>query len=59
MSDHIGPGQRFAIAAIEVCDRILTRNNQVTIHWVPSHSKVKGNEKADAYAKAAASRTAP
>ena len=25
--DCIGPGQRFAIAAIEVCDRILTRDN--------------------------------
>ena len=41
-TDHIGPGQRFAIAAMEACDRILTRENQVTIRWVPSHSQVEG-----------------
>ena len=58
-SDHIGPGQRFVIVAIEVCGRILTRDNQVTIRWVPSHNKVEVNERADAYSKAAASRTAP
>ena len=58
-SDRIGPGQRFAIATIEVCDRILTRDNQVTIRWVPSHNRVGGNEMADTYAKAAASRSAP
>ena len=38
-----------AIAAMEVCDRILARDNQVTIRWVPAHSKVEGNEKADDY----------
>ena len=54
-SDYIGSGQRFGIAAIEVCGRTLTRGNQVTIRWVPSHSQVEGNEKADVYAKAAAS----
>ena len=44
---------------MEACDRILSRDNQVTIRWVPAHIKVEGNEKADAYAKAAAARTAP
>ena len=46
-SEYICPGQRFTIAAMETGDRILTRNNQVTIRWVPAHSKVEGNEKAD------------
>ena len=35
---------------MEACDRILPRDNQVTIRWVPAHIKVEGNEKADAYA---------
>lgn len=30
-SDEIGPGQRFTIAAMEACDRILTRDNHVTV----------------------------
>ena len=44
---------------MEACDRILARDNHVTIRWVPSHTRVEGNEKADIYAKAAASRSAP
>jgi hypothetical protein len=58
-TDALGPGQRFAIAAIEVCDRVLSRDNEVTIRWVPAHSKVAGNEQADKYAKATARRLAP
>jgi ribonuclease HI len=44
---------------MEVCDRVLARDNEVTIRWVPAHSRVEGNEQADSYAKAAARRTAP
>lgn len=44
-------GQRFAVASMEVCTRILSRDNDATICWVPAHN---GNEKADEYAKAAA-----
>ena len=54
-----GPGQRFAIAAMEVCGRVLARDNEVTIHWVAAHHGVAGNERADEYAKAAASRSIP
>ena len=54
----MGPGQRFANAAIEVCDRILARGGQVTIRWVPSYIEIEGNEM-DRYAKAAADRSAP
>ena len=53
-SDSIGPGQRFAVAAIEACTRVLARDNEVSIRWVPAHHGVLGNEKADEYAKAAA-----
>ena len=46
-SGSIGPGQRFAIAAMEVCDRVLSRDNEVAIRWVPTHHEIAGNEKAD------------
>ena len=52
--DELGPGQRFAAAAIEVCSRIITNDNSVTIRWVPAHSGATGNEVADRYAKSAA-----
>ena len=47
------------MAAIEVCSRILTRNNEATIRWVPAHSGASGNEVADKYAKALATGGAP
>ena len=58
-TDAIGPGQRFAIAAMEVCGRVFARDNEVTIRWVPTHHGIQGNEKADEFAKAAAGRAAP
>ena len=54
-----GPGQRFAVAAIEVCSRIRMRDNEVTIRWVPAHSGAAGNEAADRYAKSAATGKDP
>ena len=57
-ADILSPGQRFAIAAMEVCDRVLTRDNEVTIRWVPAHSEVAGDEQADSDAKMAARWTA-
>ena len=50
----LGPGQRFAVAAIEVCSRAIANDNSVTIQWVPAHSGATGNEVADRYAKGAA-----
>ena len=52
-TDAIGLGQR-----LEVCDRVLAREN-VNIRWVPTHHGIQDNEKADAFAKAAAGRPAP
>ena len=43
---------------MEVCDRVLIREGEVTIRWVPSHSGIPGNEKADQFVKAATGRTA-
>ena len=51
--DALGPGQRFAVAAIEICSRVLDRSNTYTVRWVPAHSGAKGNEQADRWAKEA------
>ena len=58
-SDIIGPGQRFAVAAIEVGTRLMSRGNDVAIHWVPAHHMVQGNVTADEMAKAAAEGSSP
>lgn len=50
----IGPVQQWARAAIEVCSRVMSRDNQVTILWVPAHSGIAGNEEAGRLAKGAA-----
>ena len=58
-SDAIGPGQRFAAAAIEVGTQLTPRNNEVAIHWVPAHHGVQGNETADEMARAAGEGNQP
>ena len=57
--DAPGLGRRFAIAATEVCDLIITRDDEVTIRWVPAYHEIAGNEKTGKFAKAAAGQTAP
>ena len=52
-SGAVGSGQHLARAAIEVCSRILNRDNEVTALWVPAHVGIAGNE-ADRLAKGAA-----
>ena len=56
--DDLGPGQRFAVAAIEVCSRIRANDNSVTIRWVPVHSGAAGNV-ADRYATSAVTGEEP
>lgn len=59
-TDSIGSGQRFAIATIEICTRLLARDNEVATHWAPAHHGVPGNEEADdEFAKAAAEGEEP
>ena len=50
----MGPGQRFAVAIIEVRSRLLSRGKTLTPRRVPSHLGVEGNEVADDWAKRAA-----
>ena len=54
-TDMLGPGQQWARAAMEVHARLTARGNEVTLHWVPAHSGVMGNEVVDGLAKEAAS----
>ena len=56
-SDRLGPGQRHAAAAIDLCDRLMSRGNSVTIRWTPAHLGVEGNEMADPWAKGVAEST--
>ena len=58
-TDAIGLGQSFGIAAIEGCSRVMSRDSEITVRWVPAHNGVPGNEKADEYAKAAAEGERP
>ena len=58
-SGDIGPGQRFVVESVEVATRILTRNNEVTIRWVPAHYEASGNGGADEFAKAVAEGGCP
>ena len=53
-SDAIGPGQHLARAAVEICSRLVSRDNEVTVLWVPAHVRIAGNEEADRLAKEAA-----
>ena len=46
-TDDLSPAQRFANRAMETCDRTIAHGNQVIILWVPSHSRVVGDEMAD------------
>ena len=55
----IGPGQSFAITAIERCSQVMTGSSEVAIRWVPAHHEIMGNEKADEFAKAAAEGSGP
>ena len=54
--ESLGP---VAVAAIEVCSRIITNDNSVTIRWVPARNGAAGNEVADQYAKSAATGEEP
>ena len=49
-TDAIGPGQRFAVAIMEVCSCILRRDNGITVRWILAYHGVTDN---DEYAKVA------
>ena len=58
-TDVIGPGQRFAVAAIERATRIRVGGNDVTVRWVPAHQGGPGNEEAEEYAKSVTDEAEP
>ena len=41
-SDDSRPGRHFAIATGEVCRRLLSRDNTLTLQSVPSHEGIEG-----------------
>lgn len=53
-SDNTGPGQRPVAAIIEMCGRLSSRENTLTLRWVPGHLGVEGDETADGWTRSAA-----
>ena len=56
LNDRPGPVQREAIRCIYGAERLRQRGVTVSIHWVPGHVGVAGNEIADQWAGDAAAR---
>ncbi len=55
---YAGGGQEEALRAHSAARKLAERGQLVTIHWVPGHSHVPGNEQADQAARSAASKPA-
>lgn len=49
----------FAVVAMEVCSRVLARDNEVTVRWAPANHGATDKKTAGGYAKAAAEGSAP
>jgi ribonuclease HI len=50
-----GPGQETALDILHTTNTLLQRSAPVTLHWVPGHTDIEGNEEADRLAKLATS----
>ena len=48
------PGQAWQLRCFNAARRIANKNATVSLHWVPGHEDIEGNERADQLAKAAA-----
>jgi ribonuclease HI len=51
-----GPGQETALDILHTTNALLQHSAPVTLHWVPGHTDIEGNEEADRLAKLATSR---
>ena len=56
VDDRPGPGQREAIHSIHGAGRVYQRGASISVHWVPGHAGIAGNEIADQWAGDAAAR---
>jgi RNase H len=56
LNDKLGLGQALAIEIISIANWLKDKNVKTLIRWVPSHSGIEGNEKADILAKKAANQ---
>ena len=56
LDDRPGPGQAMAIRGIIAATRTHRRGASISVHWVPGHTGVTGNEVADQWASEAATR---
>jgi ribonuclease HI len=54
-----GPGQETALDILHTTNTLLQCSAPVTLHWVPGHTDIEGNEEADCLAKLAASCPPP
>lgn len=53
LSPSDNPGQECQIRAIKAARSIRSKGADITLHWVPGHTKIDGNETADQLAKSA------
>lgn len=51
------PGQQWQLRALQASQIAKKKGNKISINWVPGHTDIFGNEKADALAKLAAIAT--
>ena len=56
IDDRPGPGQQEAIRSILGAERLRQREASISVHWVPGHAGIAGNEIADQWAGDAAAR---
>ena len=56
---HHGPGQEIAIEIANISNQLKTLHCDLLIQWVPGHTSIPGNEKADELAKHATEQQPP
>ena len=52
-NDNLGPGQVLTKKVIEIVQNLTKKDVKIDIRWIPSHSGIKDNEKADFLTKKA------